>query len=128
MMRRVCLFYIKRSTKILSCIYNLVPPTRNSFRHPKTFKIFPCWTEYLKMLSSYALLMNEINLILMFEVVALDVYFVTLHWILLVLLNGCFCRSVKFILTRGVATNWSELFLQRLPGVERSNFEILVEE
>ena len=35
--------------KMLLYIYNLVPPMRNSLRHPNTFNMFSCRTDYFKI-------------------------------------------------------------------------------
>lgn len=60
---------------------------KNCFRHPKIFNMFSRRTENLKMLFSLALIMNGINLILKAKTLVLKVYFVTLHEILLGLLQ-----------------------------------------
>lgn len=52
-------------------------PSGNHIKH------ISCWTKFLKMLVTSALLMNGINMNLPSEVLVLKVYFVMFHWILL---------------------------------------------
>ena len=47
-MRRLCLFYKVVSTKLPAYIYDLIPPVRQSQRHPNTFNSISCRTEYFK--------------------------------------------------------------------------------
>ena len=47
-MRRLCLLYKFLSTGQPSYIHKLLPQMRNSHRHPNTFHVFPCRTEYFK--------------------------------------------------------------------------------
>ena len=44
-----------------SHIHNIVPQMRNSHRHPKTFHVFPCRTDYFfRMLLTNLILTNRI--------------------------------------------------------------------
>ena len=65
------------------CLLPLVPLMTNSFELLKKYSIFSCRTEYLKMLIS-----PWINLIPTSEALALNLCFVSLHWILLGLLQS----------------------------------------
>ena len=47
-MRRLCLFYKVVSTKLPAYIYDIIPPVRQSQRHPNTFNSISCRTEYFK--------------------------------------------------------------------------------
>ena len=45
---RLCLFCKISLTKMMLHVYNLVPPMRNSSRHPNTFNIISYRTDYFK--------------------------------------------------------------------------------
>ena len=47
-MRRLCLFYKVVLTKLPVCIYDFVPPIRQSQRNPNIYNSFSCRTEYFK--------------------------------------------------------------------------------
>ena len=47
-MRRLCLFHKVVSTKIAACIYDFIPPVRQSQRHPNTLNSFSFRTKYFK--------------------------------------------------------------------------------
>ena len=47
-MRRFCLFYKAVSTKLPAYSYDIIPPVRQSPRHPTTFDSISCRTEYFK--------------------------------------------------------------------------------
>ena len=47
-MRRLCLFYKVVSTKLPAYNYDIIPPVRQSQRHPNTFNSISCRTEYFK--------------------------------------------------------------------------------
>ena len=47
-MRRFCLFYKVVSTKLPAYSYDIIPPVRQSPRHPTTFDSISCRTEYFK--------------------------------------------------------------------------------
>ena len=47
-MRRLCLFYKVVSTKLPAYNYDIIPPVRQSQRHPNTFDSISCRNEYFK--------------------------------------------------------------------------------
>ena len=49
-MRRLCSFYKVVSIKLPAYIYDIIPPVRQSQRHPNTFNSIICRTEYFKNL------------------------------------------------------------------------------
>ena len=59
-MRWLCFLYKFLSTRKPSHTHNLLPQMRNSHRHPSTFQIFPCRTEYFKN-SFFPHVINEWN-------------------------------------------------------------------
>ena len=47
-MRHFCLFYKVVSTKLPAYNYDIIPPVRQSQRHPNTFDSISCRNEYFK--------------------------------------------------------------------------------
>ena len=47
-MRRLCSFYKVVSIKLPAYIYDIIPPVRQSQRHPNTFNSISCKTEFFK--------------------------------------------------------------------------------
>ena len=61
-MRRLCLFYKVVSTKLPAYIYDIIPPVRQSQKHPKTFNSISCRTEYFKN-SFFPCVISEWNIL-----------------------------------------------------------------
>lgn len=74
--RRLCLLHKYIPARKPSHIHNLLPPMRNSYRHPNAFHVFSCRTECFKRLFFiYTSFMNGKNLIQSF-VTLVVIYFV----------------------------------------------------
>ena len=48
LLSHLCLFYKALSSKVPKCIYELIPPARQSYWNPNSFTAFSCRTEYFK--------------------------------------------------------------------------------
>ena len=47
-LRRMCYFYKLIKTQKTFCLFNLIPPKRNSLRHPNTYSALRCRNECFK--------------------------------------------------------------------------------